>query len=53
VTEAFLARHLGGRYEGIGTAFKGSTVTVPNGANDVPGLSGKAPTQAPAKAGGQ
>jgi dipeptidyl aminopeptidase/acylaminoacyl peptidase len=53
ITEAFLARHLGGRYEGIGTTFKGSTVTVPNGANDVPGLSGKAPTQAPPKAGGQ
>src|SRR5438552_4849704 len=32
VTEAFLATHLGGRYEAIGTAFKGSTITVPAGA---------------------
>jgi hypothetical protein len=49
ITEAFLARHLGGRYEAIGAAFKGSTVTVPDGAADVPGVSGKAPTQPPAK----
>jgi dipeptidyl aminopeptidase/acylaminoacyl peptidase len=53
VAEAFLARHLGGRYEAIGDAFKGSTVTVPNGADDVPGLSGKAPTHPPAKTTGQ
>ncbi len=39
VAEAFLARHLGGRYEPIGTAFEGSTITVPAGAADVPGLS--------------
>jgi dipeptidyl aminopeptidase/acylaminoacyl peptidase len=38
VTEAFLARFLGGRYEAIGEAFKGSTVTVPTGAADVPRL---------------
>lgn len=38
VTEAFLATHLGGRYEAIGDAFKGSTVSVPAGAGDVPGL---------------
>jgi dipeptidyl aminopeptidase/acylaminoacyl peptidase len=38
VTEAFLARHLGGRYEPIGEAFQGSTVTVPTGAEGVPGL---------------
>ena len=31
VAEAFLARHLGGRYEPIGTAFDGSTITVPPG----------------------
>lgn len=43
VTEAFLARHLGGRYEAIGEAFTGSTITVPTGAADVPGLAGKAP----------
>jgi hypothetical protein len=38
VTEAFLARFLGGRYEAIGEAFNGSTVTVPTGAADVPRL---------------
>jgi dipeptidyl aminopeptidase/acylaminoacyl peptidase len=39
VSEAFLAEHLGGRYEPVGTAFEGSTITVPTGAADVPGLS--------------
>ena len=43
VVEAFLARHLGGRYEEIGEAFQGSTVTVPAGAEDVPGLADKLP----------
>jgi len=38
VSEAFLAEHLGGRYEPIGTAFKGSSLTVPVGAREVPGL---------------
>lgn len=38
VAEAFLARHLGGRYEPIGADFKGSSVTVPEGATAVPGL---------------
>jgi dipeptidyl aminopeptidase/acylaminoacyl peptidase len=38
VAEAFLAEHLGGRYEPIGHAFDGSSITVPTGANDVPGL---------------
>ena len=38
VTEAFLARFLGGRYEAIGEAFEGSTITVPAGAADVPRL---------------
>ncbi len=38
VTEAFLAEHLGGRYEPIGDAFEGSTITVPTGADTVPGL---------------
>jgi dipeptidyl aminopeptidase/acylaminoacyl peptidase len=38
VTEAFLARNLGGRYQAIGDAFKGSTITVPTGAAQVPGL---------------
>jgi dipeptidyl aminopeptidase/acylaminoacyl peptidase len=38
VAEAFLARYLGGRYEPIGTTFQGSTITVPTGAQIVPGL---------------
>ena len=38
VSEAFLAKNLGGRYEPIGKAFDGSTITVPTGAADVPGL---------------
>jgi dipeptidyl aminopeptidase/acylaminoacyl peptidase len=38
VSEAFLAEHLGGRYEPIGEAFEGSSITVPTGASDVPGL---------------
>lgn len=43
VTEAFLAEHLGGRYEAIGTALKGSTITVPAGAEAIPGLATKLP----------
>jgi dipeptidyl aminopeptidase/acylaminoacyl peptidase len=46
VTEAFLARHLGGRYEAIGDAFTGSTITVPDGVDDVPGLAGKVSPEA-------
>lgn len=38
VSEAFLAEHLGGRFEQIGAAFDGSTITVPVGAEQVPGL---------------
>jgi dipeptidyl aminopeptidase/acylaminoacyl peptidase len=38
VVEAFLSRHLGGRVEPIGRDFQGSTITVPTGAKDVPGL---------------
>ena len=38
VTEAFLAEHLGGRYEPIGDDFEGTSVTVPVGAEEVPGL---------------
>lgn len=38
VTEAFLAECLGGRYEPIGDDFEGSIVTVPVGADEVPGL---------------
>jgi dipeptidyl aminopeptidase/acylaminoacyl peptidase len=38
VTEAFLARQLGGRFEPIGKDFEGSTIKVPAGADQVPGL---------------
>ncbi len=38
VAEAFFAEHLGGRYEPVGKAFAGSTITVPAGADQVPGL---------------
>jgi dipeptidyl aminopeptidase/acylaminoacyl peptidase len=38
VQEAFLAENLGGRYEEIGDAFAGAVLTVPSGADGVPGL---------------
>lgn len=39
ITEAFLAQHLGGRFEPIlAEDFRGSSITVPVGANEVPGL---------------
>ena len=38
VAEAFLSKHLGGRYEPIGDTFNGSSITVPSGAEQVPGL---------------
>ncbi len=38
VTEAFLARHLGGRSEPIGDEFKDSSITVPTGADQLPAL---------------
>ena len=38
VAESFLAEHLGGRVEPIGDAFAGSSITVPTGAEHVPGL---------------
>ncbi len=38
VTEAFLSESLGGRYEPIGDDFEGSSITVPIGAEEVPGL---------------
>jgi hypothetical protein len=38
VTEAFLAKHVGGRAEPIGDAFKGSTITVPQGGELIPGV---------------
>jgi dipeptidyl aminopeptidase/acylaminoacyl peptidase len=39
VAEQFLASHLNGRAEPIGAAFSGSTITVPAGAEQTPGLS--------------
>jgi dipeptidyl aminopeptidase/acylaminoacyl peptidase len=38
VTEAFLSAHLGGRHEPIDDDFAGSSITVPVGAEGVPGL---------------
>lgn len=38
VAEAFLSEHLGGRFEPVGDDFENSTITVPVGAEEVPGL---------------
>lgn len=38
VMEAFLAAQLGGRFEPVGNDFQGSSLTVPTGAEQVPGL---------------
>jgi len=38
VADLFLAEHLGGRSEPIGTDFKGSSITVPTGAEQIPTL---------------
>ncbi|MBV8166933.1 MAG: hypothetical protein JO021_09080, partial [Alphaproteobacteria bacterium] len=38
VTEAFLAKHLGGRYQPVGDDFSGSTLKVEAGGALVPGL---------------
>jgi dienelactone hydrolase len=38
VAEAFLARYLGGRSEPIGDDFQNSSITVPDGAAQLPGL---------------
>jgi dipeptidyl aminopeptidase/acylaminoacyl peptidase len=38
VSEAFLAIHLGGRYEPIGQAFEGANFQIPAGHDGVPGL---------------
>lgn len=45
VTEAFLAEHLGGRYEPIGEDFEGSSLHVPAGADGVPGLKDALPEE--------
>ena len=49
VTEAFLAEHLGGRYQPIGDAFQGSTIRVPTGAQQVPGLPAALESTTPSK----
>ncbi|MEE9247133.1 MAG: prolyl oligopeptidase family serine peptidase, partial [Dehalococcoidia bacterium] len=38
IAEAFLATHLGGRFEPIGNDFQGSSISVPTGASQVPDL---------------
>ncbi len=38
VAEAFLAEHIGGKYQPIGDDFAGSTIEVPQGADQVPGV---------------
>ena len=38
VAEAFLARCLGGRFQPVGEDFQGSSITVPTGAGQIPGL---------------
>jgi dipeptidyl aminopeptidase/acylaminoacyl peptidase len=38
ITEAFLSKNLGGRYEPIGDAFQGADFSVPSGKEEVPGL---------------
>jgi dipeptidyl aminopeptidase/acylaminoacyl peptidase len=38
IAEAFLATHLGGRFEPIGKDFQGSSISVPTGASHVPDL---------------
>ena len=38
VAEAFLAKHLGGRFEPVGDDFSGSSIDIKNGAELIPGL---------------
>lgn len=38
VTEAFLAKHLGGRFEPIGDDLNGSSIQIPEGRDQIPGL---------------
>ncbi len=46
VTEAFLAEHLGGRYQPIDADLEGSSITVPAGADQVPGVAEHLPEKA-------
>jgi dipeptidyl aminopeptidase/acylaminoacyl peptidase len=43
ITEAFLAQHLGGRYEPVGEAFQGADFSVPSGQDQVPGMAAALP----------
>jgi dipeptidyl aminopeptidase/acylaminoacyl peptidase len=38
VAEAFLAKHLGGRIEPVGSDFEGSSITIEEGVDQVPGI---------------
>jgi dipeptidyl aminopeptidase/acylaminoacyl peptidase len=38
VAETFLAQHLGGAYQPVGGDFKGASITVPEGAAQIPGV---------------
>ncbi len=38
VTEAFLKQHLGGEAEPVGKAFGGSSITIPEGKEGIPGV---------------
>ena len=52
VTEAFLAENLGGQFEPVGKDFEGSSIYVPAGADQVPGIADALPKdrqQMPAK----
>lgn len=44
VTEAFLSKHLGGRFEPMSEDITGSTITVPAGGDLIPGLPSAVPT---------
>jgi hypothetical protein len=37
VAEAFLSKFIHGRYEPVGDDFVGSSITIPTGAEDIPG----------------
>lgn len=45
IVETFLAQHLGGRAEPIGDAMKNSSITIPAGAEMVPGLNEAMPAK--------
>ncbi len=46
VTEAFLAKYLGGRAEPMSEEVTGSSIVIPAGAGDIPGLPKSIPTKA-------